>query len=222
MLQNSSAVVLAGGPMPPLEWARPLVQQAAVVVCADSGWRLCRECGVHPLAVVGDLDSLTEAEIADLSRREIAVERHPLDKNESDLHLALARLARDYQGPVDILGALGGRLDHTLFNVCAVLLLARNFGLQARLVEPGTVVLPLDKSLRLTGCRGRQCSILPLTSEIRGLTLTGFRYGLDRETLSRVETRGLSNVVESDVATLSYEEGDGLLVVSWVAGEERR
>jgi thiamine pyrophosphokinase len=222
MQQNSSALVLAGGPMPSLDWARPIVSQAAIVVCADSGWRLCRACGVRPLAVVGDLDSLTAAEIAELSERGIAVERYPAAKNESDLHLALARLSRDYQGSVDILGALGGRLDHTLFNVCAVLLLARSFGLQARLVEPDTLVLPLEKSLRLSGWRGRQCSILPLTAEIRGLTLTGFRYGLHRETLTRVETRGLSNVVESDDASLTYEEGEGLLVVSWAAGEERR
>lgn len=215
MLQNSSAVVIAGGPMPPLDWAAPLIQAAAVVICADSGWRLCRDCGVSPLAVVGDLDSLTALEIEDLYGRGIAVERHPRDKNESDLHLAMQRLSREYQGPVDVLGALGGRLDHTLFNVCAVLLLARKFGLQARLVEPDTLVLPLEKTMRLTGLQGKHCSILPLSAEIRGLTLTGFRYGLDRESLSRSETRGLSNVVEVDPATVSYEDGEGLLVVTW-------
>lgn len=211
----SSAVVVAGGPLPPLDWARPILTQANRLVCADSGWRLCHRCQVRPEIVIGDLDSLDHGEIGELQAQRITVQRHPVDKNESDLHLALAFLAESYQGPVDILGALGGRLDHTLFNVSSILLLARELGLRARLLEPDTVVLALERELRLQGCSGRHCSILPLSAELKGISLQGFRYGLQRETLSRIETRGLSNVIEEDPACLTLEEGEGLLVITW-------
>lgn len=212
----AAALVCAGGDPPPLAWARPWLAAAGRIVCADSGWRVCRDCGLRPELVIGDLDSLTEEECSELSREGIPVQRFPVDKDQSDLQLALETLALSYQGEVDVVAALGGRLDHLLFNVCSVLEAALQLGLQPRLVSHDTLVVPLraSQSIALHELTGCTASLLPLSAKLEGLTLQGFRYPLQGESLTRSATRGLSNVVESATARLQLEKGEGLLILT--------
>lgn len=214
-MREKPAVVVAGGCWPALEWARPRLQAAGLVFCADSGLRLCQACEVMPHMLVGDLDSLSEEEVAELPPLRFGLERHPVDKDYSDLHLTLEALARRYQGPVDILAGLGGRLDHQLFNLCAVLFLGLDLGLEPRVLEPDTAVLPLrGNRVALRGLQGWTCSLLPLSHRLEGVTLTGFRYPLAEEPLSRHETRGLSNLVEAEEAYLEAQGGEGLVILT--------
>ena len=207
--------MIAGGEAPPDDWLAELLGQARWIVCADSGWLACRRAGFLPHLLVGDLDSLDAEVVAELPELELGVRRYPTDKDFSDLHLALEELAQHWQGPVDIVAALGGRLDHALFNLCAVLFLARSLGLQARLVDPTTAVYPLGpEGLELAHHLGWNCSILPLTSSLEGVVLSGFLYPLEGETLARLETRGLSNRVDQAVASISIEEGEGLVILT--------
>jgi thiamine pyrophosphokinase len=212
--EKPAAVVVAGGEQPPLEWARPRLQRAPLIFCADSGLRLCLACQMLPHMLVGDLDSLSELEVADLPALRFGVERHPVDKDFSDLHLTLEALARHYSGPVDILGALGGRLDHKLFNLCSVLFLALDLGLTPRACQPGTLVFPLREQLWLSGLAGQNCSILPLSDSLEGVVLAGLRYPMQHESLQRRSTRGLSNVIEADCAQIQARSGEALVIVT--------
>jgi len=209
------AVVVAGGEAPPSGWLARQLEDARLIVCADSGWLACRAAGVLPHLLVGDLDSLPGEVVANLPELVLGVRRYPSNKDRSDLHLALEELALHWQGPVDILGALGGRLDHALFNLCSVLFLAHDLGLQARLIDPITEVYRLGQQpLELRHHQGWHCSILPLSQQLHGVRLRGFLYALDGETLARLETRGLSNRVDQAVASISTEEGEGLVILT--------
>lgn len=212
------AVLLAGGEPPPREWALPRLQRAPWVLCADSGLRIALECGVLPQALVGDLDSLSAQELESLPPLQLGLHRHPAEKDQSDLHLALQLLSHHYQGAVEILGALGGRWDHSLFNLCSVLFLAWDWGLQASIVDPQTVVFPLSSrraaSLVLQDYQGYHCSLLPLSEELEEVRLEGFRYPLQGELLSRYATRGLSNTVVENRAEIQLGEGQGLVILS--------
>jgi len=209
----AKAIVVAGGSPPPAEWARPLLQAAEILVCADSGLRLCRQCGLLPHLLVGDLDSLLPSEWQQLPPLLWGVEQHPPEKDQSDLELALVGLARRYQGPVALLGALGGRLDHTLFNLCSALFLALDLGLDPQVRDPDLSVFPLRQSLTLHDQIGASCSILPLGEGLEGVTLEGFRYGLRDQPLWRRSTRGLSNRVEEALARITVTRGEALVIV---------
>lgn len=215
MSQNPAAVIVAGGPPPPVAWARPLLEKASLLFCADSGLHLCLACGLQPDMLVGDLDSVGPEQMSRLPPLRHGVERHRSDKDESDLDLTLRALARHWQGPVDILAALGGRLDHALFNLCAVLFQGRPLGLQVRLLDPETLVYPLETELlELHDLVGSTCSILPLGGPLEGVTLRGFRYPLRGEALGHRQTKGLSNLIEDPRASIQTRSGQALVVIT--------
>ena len=215
MSENPAAVIVAGGPAPPVAWARPLLEKASLLFCADSGLHLCLACGLQPDMLIGDLDSVGPEQLSRLPELRYGIEQHRSDKDESDLDLTVRALARYWQGPVDILAGLGGRLDHALFNLCAVLFQGQQLGLQVRLLEPDTVVYPLENNLlELKDLVGSTCSILPLGGALHGVTLQGFRYSLQDESLGHRQTRGLSNQVIASPASIRVTSGQALVVVT--------
>ena len=83
----------------------------ALVIAADGGLRHLEDQGLRPDLIVGDFDSLGRAPQGD------NVLRHPVEKDDTDMLLAVRMgLDRGY-GTFVLYGGLGGRLDHTLANL---------------------------------------------------------------------------------------------------------
>jgi len=195
---------------------------ADLVVAADGGARWLEAIGVRPHLLIGDLDSVDPDLIVRLAADGVTVERHPVDKDASDAELALDRATASGADEVVVLGALGGeRLDHELANL---LLLAdpswqvRNL----RVVRGGTVVRAVrgGEALSLLGAIGDLVSLLPIGGEAEGVRTVGLRFPLSGESLRLGPSRGLSNVVMDQPASVSLERG-ALLVVETATEEER-
>jgi len=193
----------------------------AFVVAADGGAVAARSAGFALDLVVGDGDSLGAAGLARLAADGIAVERSPTDKDESDTELAvLACLARGATY-ITIVGAFGGRLDHTLANIWLLALPALGER-PARLIDattrlrliraPGSDGRPV--TLALPGRVGDVVSLLPLTGDVSGITTHELRYPLRDEPLRVGPARGLSNVRLSTWASVSVRSGQLLVVES--------
>src|SRR4051794_27377042 len=113
MSGDSIVVVFAGGD--PIDLSvRSLLPQGARVVAADSGLHHAQELGVPVDIVVGDLDSVDEIRLARAVETGTVVERHPVDKDYTDLELALQVAGRLGATDVLVVGGAGGRLDHFL------------------------------------------------------------------------------------------------------------
>jgi thiamine pyrophosphokinase len=203
-----SVLLLLNGDLREPAAVRALARKADLVVCADGGARHAKSLGIVPDAVVGDMDSLPRS----LSRswRRVAF-IHDLDESQGDLDKSLDFAEASGAGTVWIAGALGGGLDHELVNLAALerrgekLAIAVVGGGLARLLGPGRHELGLR--------RGERFSLL--AAPRARVTLTGARYGLRAETLTR-GSRGLGN----------RAEGRAVLTVSsgrvWVAVDARR
>ena len=63
---------------------------------------------------------------------------------------------------------------------------------------------------------GKYVSFLPITEQVRGITLQGFKYPLNKKDISILENPSLcvSNEVMADIAEISFEEGILLCVES--------
>ncbi len=206
------AIVVAGGDAVAQDAA--LLSGADVVIAADSGAHWLETSGVLPDLVIGDMDSIDPALLERLVAQGIEVERHPTEKDASDVELAVSRAVADGADQVVILGALGGeRLDHEIANL--LLLVDRRWnGIDARAVRGGTTVRALRGEGRreLDGSTGDLVSLLPLGSDATGVRTEGLRYPLDGDTLESGRSRGLSNEIERAPASVSLEGGTLLII----------
>jgi thiamine pyrophosphokinase len=206
------AVVVADGEPDPGDAIH--LADADLVVAADGGARWLDAIGVMPGVLVGDLDSLDPQQVDRLERAGVRVERHPAAKDASDAELALHRAHESGAEEILMLGGLGGdRLDHEIANL---LLLAdpRMGNRDLRLVRGGTTVrvAHAGHGLRLNGRVGDLVSLLPIGGDAEGVRTEGLRFPLNGEHLVLGPSRGLSNVVVAQPASVSLERGVLLVV----------
>jgi thiamine pyrophosphokinase len=192
-----------------------------VVIAADSGLHQAELLGLHVDYVVGDLDSADPVAVERARAAGAIVDRYPVEKDATDLELAFD-VARD-RGvrAVTVVGGAGGRLDHFLANV-GVLTSVRFADLQVDAYVGAAYVAVLQGGrapYAITGSRGSLVTLLPAGGTASGITTTGLQYPLHGATLRPGTSRGVSNVLVADAATIALEHGT-LLVIQPSGGTE--
>jgi thiamine pyrophosphokinase len=187
------------------------LRAADLLIAADGGALPLLRAGLLPQLVIGDMDSLAAADLATLAERGVELRRYPREKDETDLELALLHAARVGATEIDVLGALGGRWDHTLANV-ALLALPELRGRRARLLAERQTLFLVRDSTELEGQVGDTVSLLPMAGEARGVTTHGLRYSLHEATLSYERARGISNILLDPPGRVSLRAGLLLVV----------
>ncbi|HMX08717.1 MAG TPA: thiamine diphosphokinase [Microthrixaceae bacterium] len=215
-------VVFAGGPIPGVDTrsrlsARLAALDVARVVAADSGLELADALGVDLVPgrdrVVGDMDSLAGPRLGAAIESGIDVDRFPVDKDATDLALALddAAAAARSGDRLLVIATRSGRLDHMLATV--PLLAAAPYDDYERDAWVDDDTLHVVRGLRrLTLQPGATMSVLPIHGDAV-VTLRGVRWELSSQRLSAGTSLGVSNVVETPQVTVDVVEGTALVVV---------
>jgi thiamine pyrophosphokinase len=174
--------IVGGGDVDP-ELLRELAERGVALVGADGGGDTIAAAGLVPAAIVGDLDSL--------SNREGWGERTQV------IHIA-EQLTTDFQkalystsAPVTVaVGMTGGRLDHTLAALSALL----EYAPQRRLllVDATDVALAVTGPVAFTAAAGERVSIYPLLPVVFERS-SGLEYPLDGLHLEPGGRLGTSN-----------------------------
>jgi len=191
----------------------PMVQRAleaapdAWVIAADGGARQAAHYGRTVHTLIGDMDSLSETEIATLEASGVDVHRYPEEKNETDLELALIHAAQKGASWIRILAAIGDRLDQTLSNVYLLALPVLR-GLDVRLVagkQEAWLLYPGEHVIH--GVADDTLSLLPISGEAGGIRTENLYYPLRDETLTFGPARGISNVLLGQTARVWLADG---------------
>jgi thiamine pyrophosphokinase len=205
------AVIVAGGAHEPAD--RHVVDSADLVIAADGGTGWLDTFGRAPDRVVGDLDSSDPALIGRLADAGVPVDRHPTDKDASDLELSLAAAAASGADDITILGGLGGALDHLAANL---LLLGAPLaeGRVIRLVLGGTSARMLVGPARaeLAGAPGTRITLLAVGEAADGVSTRGLRWPVEDAHLDAGSSRGLANVVTTSPAEVWVQAGRVLVI----------
>lgn len=184
----------------------------ALIVAADGGALAARYFGLMPHCIIGDMDSVDPALLADLQKAGVEVRRFPEAKNETDLELALLYAVERGVRWVRVIGAVGGRLDQTLSNVFLLALPAlRHCDVRLAAGDEETSLL-MPGTLTIEGEAGDTISLLPMSGIARGVRTDGLAYPLNDEDLFLGPARGVSNVMEKERAHVHVREG-ALLVL---------
>jgi thiamine pyrophosphokinase len=185
-----------------------------LIICCDGGARHFRYLGIKPDVIIGDMDSIDPASLASYSTSGIKIIKYPANKDFTDTELALDYALGLKPESIFIWGALGGRIDHTLANVF-LLDKGKEKGIRTYLVDEYGEVFVLDKETAFINETGKTVSLLALSPEVTGITLSGFLYPLKEGTLIMGECRGISNIITDARAGISIRQGKLLVIKYW-------
>jgi thiamine pyrophosphokinase len=201
----TDVVVLVGGDPVEPDARRPL-PSGATVIAADSGLAAAEVLGLDVDLVVGDLDSVAPADLAMAVGAGIPIDQHPVDKDRTDLAIALDAALAYAPARVVAVGGAGGRLDHLLGNAQV---LASDAYRDLRItwhVGPATITVVRDQA-ELAGAPGELVSLLPVHGDAHGVTTDGLRFPLRDEPLPAGTTRGISNQFVGERASVAVTRG---------------
>ena len=187
IVQSTSGVTLAGGAGFSLKLLELARSWAPRVVAADGGADRLLRLGVEPEAVIGDLDSISNAAQVRLAGRLFPIR----EQVTTDFDKAL----RSVQAPFVLgIGFSGARLDHGL----AVLNgLVRHADRRCLLLSGQDVVFLAPREMALTLPLGSRLSLFPM-GEVEG-TSEGLRWPLDGLRFAPGGLIGTSNQVVGPV-----------------------
>lgn len=194
-------------------------QRFPIVVCADGGLKNALKAGLTPTAVVGDFDSVGRVGRSDAGTPPYRVISYPVAKDKTDGQLAVEYAIGVGARELFILGALGGRFDHTLTNL-GFLSLAHRLGARAEIVDRHHRILYAPEGVtRFRAGLGQTVSLVPVGDVCRGITTSGLAYALKDGELKRWSSRGNSNVAATE--DVEIQVGEGALWVVLVAPGDR-
>ncbi len=206
------AAIVGNGRLPATRGLRQLLRHADLVVCADGGLRVMRALGITPEVAVGDFDSASPSLLAWARRRGTRLLAHPRDKDKSDTELAMQYALRAGATTIDLIGVLGGRVDHTLANIALLVALARQRR-RARIVHGTTELFLAAPQASIPGRVGDRVSLIPLSARVTGISTHGLKYPLAHSALRMDATRGISNEITASPAHVRTRRGWLLIVV---------
>lgn len=190
----------------------------AVVVAADSGLERADRLGLVAAHVVGDLDSVDPTVLARAEAAGATVHRHPADKDATDGELAVALIAGmatdvPVGTPLLVVGSAAGRID---LLIADLLLLAgprtADLAVTARFGPATATILRPDRPTVIRGAVGEQVSILPLHGPADGVHTSGLRWPLVDARLGPGTTRGVSNELVAERATVTISGGVAVVI----------
>ena len=182
-----------------------------LVIAADGGLQHTNKLDIRPDIILGDFDSLGYTpEGANV---------FPVEKDDTDAMLAVRRgLSLGYREFL-LYGSLDGpRLDHTVANFQTLQFLA-DHGARGILVGNTTLVMVIKNgSLSFLETARGTISVFCHGADVKGVTLEGLYYPLEKGTLTAGFPLGASNHFTGNPARITVEEGSLLVIWERKAG----
>ncbi len=206
-LKLRKAVLFAS--LPVSEEMKSYVSSEAFVAAADGGWKVAESIGFVPSLVVGDFDSSS----APTHIKEVI--RLHAEKDDTDTHYAAKELLRRGYNDIVILGALGGRMDHTFANFHTLFFLASK-GVRAILADEESEIhcVTAGKQLELSAKKWKWLSVFAANGTAEGVYERGVKYPLEDGVLRSDMPLGVSNEFTSDKAYIGCEKGSLYVMVN--------
>lgn len=177
-----------------------------LVIAADGGYRWCVQENIVPHLLLGDFDSLEKIP------KDVPIRSFPVKKDDTDTMLAIKTGLDLGYLEFHLHGCSGGRLDHTLANLQALLFLAkhgaRGFLYAAQetytAIQNGSIEIPPQNDVFSVFCLG---------SDASGVSIRGAQYPLNDASLTSSFPLGISNHFIGE--TVMVEVKSGSLLVGW-------
>ncbi len=209
--------ILAGGPVELLPDFNLYCNESITWVGVDRGVYTLLSNNIKPDIAFGDFDSVTEEEFQIIEKEVDQLFRLTPEKDETDMELALSWALKKMPERIRIFGATGGRLDHMFGNIQLLIQANKNKNdVEIEIIDRQNIIfLKSPGTYRLQKITDKKyISFIPISAEVKGLTLIGFKYPLTERHISLGSTLCISNELLIDNGTFSFSEGILMIIRS--------
>ncbi|MCZ0756080.1 thiamine diphosphokinase [Anoxybacillus sp. J5B_2022] len=179
----------------------------------DRGVMALLRTGIRPIKAFGDFDSISGQELEYVQSVLDDLDVWPSEKDKTDMEIALEWAVEQEEADlIRLFGATGGRIDHLFGNVQ---LLAKYMNKRIEIIDKQNVVTVHSPSTySVLRDEHRYISFIPLSYEVKGITLKGFKYPLTNCHIQLGSTLCISNELIQSSGTFSFSEGILMMVRS--------
>ena len=171
------------------------------VIGADRGYQVLLENGIKPNLAIGDFDSYEGDLVAD------NIIKFPVKKDYTDCELAIMHAIEFGYKKIQIFGAIGGDLDHTLANI-AILAKYTELGIDISFVDGKKIVFALAcGTARFSNEASGRISVFSAKDKVYGVVEKGLLYELDGAELEANTPLGVSNEFIGESSEISVKKG---------------
>ena len=182
------------------------------IIAVDKGLSYTESLNLFPDLIVGDFDSVRNSILSGYDSK--IIRRYKPEKDDTDSECAL-QIALDHGADhIIIIGATGTRIDHVLGNI-SLLGKAMSEGKMAELLDTHNRIRMINNELEIEKNKqyGKYVSIIPVCKNNK-ITLEGFKYPLKDYTFEGFNTLGISNEIVDDIAKITVNEGQYIVIES--------
>jgi len=218
---RNRVIIFTNGNLSDFSQVKKIIKKTDFIIAADGGANHLEKLELKPNVVIGDMDSIDKK----LLKKYKSI-KYPRKKDKTDFELAINYCLEKKFKEIIIFGILGDRIDHLLANI---FLIARTqntllrpdyakatsgkqgFGGQVKIIEGKKEIFILNKEIMIHGKIGDEISIIPVSEKLEGVTTEGLYYRLINNTLTFGSTRGVSNIMNKNVAKIILKKGVALV-----------
>lgn len=203
-------IIISGSPDTDINFIKQTVEQNDYIICADNGYRFAKAAEITPNLIVGDFDSY----LGELPDESEIVTLNPEKDDTDTAHCVELALKKGFD-EIIILGACGGRLDHTLSNL-STLLYIENFGAKGALFSQNEKILMLKSGVhRFDNLCGKTFSLFPFGCKSVSVSYSGVKYPLNSFAVSCDTSLGVSNVFTSNTSEIIINDGNAIVIINY-------
>ena len=193
LTRSAHAVVFVGGYAPHTR-AKDAVLEHSLLIAADSGWEHALASGRTPHILIGDMDSISPAHLAQADAADTEVIRHPAAKDHTDTELALLEATHRGATEITLIAGGGDRPDHVfamLHSLTAPQL--QHARINGYLGATRFVLCCAAHATDLHTAPGDTVSLVPVNGDAT-VSTHHLQWQLDHSTLHGHASRGVSNI----------------------------
>lgn len=206
---NAKVLIITGGNIDKTFLGQLVeINQYSEIIAADHGLIAGDHLNLPLDFIVGDFDSVPKEIIERYKRNNVPTITFPIEKDKTDTELAIELAIEHHGKSIDIVGATGSRLDHTLANM-NLLTIPLDQGIEAYIIDANNKFYLKKENfvIQKTNQYGDYISFLPFHGDVKGLSLRGFKYPLDNIILSPGESLCISNELIDDTGEVLLSQG---------------
>ena len=196
------------------------IQNEDFVIAADGGLAYCGLLQIEPDLILGDFDSIGEAQQTAIKKLELEIPdriiRLKPEKDDTDMMAALRIGLENGYKDFRILAGTGGRFDHTFANIQSLLFLKQHDATGYLIDGNGMILVLQDEEVRFNKNLEGYLSCFSLGKTAEGVNMTGLKYPLQNAVLTNDYPIGISNEFIGEEAVISVEKGQLVLMLQYV------